>query len=140
MFREISAKQPKAVAVLRGPFPADFVGGLHNPVLAYAGYSKESQEQDEEREHELADMAVQMFAITPKSQTNLGIVEMTAAAIQNPEQTAITFIDEDDGVEATPDQEAACAALRSLATTAGAKVFDGLDAAAEFINGIECME
>ena len=140
MFRELAGKLPKAVAVLRGNWPNQFESKLNNATIRALGYSKESQEQDEEREHELADMAVQMFAITPKSQTNLGIVEMTAAAIQNPEQTAITFIDEDDGVEATPDQEAASAAIRQLATTAGARVFDGLDQAAEFINGLEQME
>lgn len=140
MLREMSQKPRKAVAVLKGYWPTTFPDRLTNEVIVAKGYGVESQEMEEEREHDLADMAVQMFAITPKTQTNLGIVEMTASAIRNPEQTAITFLDDDEGAEYTADQEAANAALRKVATTAGAKIFDRLEDAAEFINGIECEE
>lgn len=104
---------------------------LRIPVVAQP--SRVSQESQQESEKLKEDALLSLFVFKPKQTGYAAVAEMTASAINNPAQTAILALtDNDETLDARIDRES----MLDILTDAGAPVFNDSETAAQYINDL----
>lgn len=114
----------------RDRIAADLKVDFFNPVVA--NYSAETQQIEEEAKKQAA---MSLYTITPKQQGFYAFAELMSAAIRDPKNTVVAFLDEDDGEKFDDDLKKSVEATKVLLKEqTGTHVVESLPEAAKIIN------